>query len=561
MSVITKTLSRLGLIGDASDRAVSEEASEGTGAVAKGPIVSFSDLPIEKTLELAIAKAKFVTPTPIQARAIPLALQGRDMIACAKTGTGKTAAFAIPTLNKLILELGNADKKTRQPKVLVLVPTRELAVQVHECFTQLGMSSKINSLAIYGGVSIGLQLSSLRNASPQVLVATPGRLLDIIRQRAVNLSSISTLILDEADRMLDMGFVNDTKHIVSLLPRERQTLMFSATITDDVHELSRQIMNKPLFVSVDSGEKGVVSSQIEQIAYPVAQENKRALLSHLLIQDSAMSRVIVFTRTKFAANKLAEFLNKDGIRSHVIHSGKSQSARQIVWQGFKSGKLRVLVATDLASRGMDVDGISHVVNYDLSESAETHVHRIGRTGRASKSGIAISFCSPDQNSLLVGIQRHMGKTIPSCIEHPFYDPSLEIRRNDSSRSGGQRQRNGSYRRSPSQGGRSSGGSSDRGPRSSQYSDRGPRTSQYSDRAPRAAQYSERAPRTSDRSASAPEPYSERSGRAPQYPERSRAPQYSSEPTERPSRYSGQTDSFRSGPRSNFRAKRLSLPSN
>ncbi len=411
MKILTKTLGRLGLT-DKSDT----NGSQPEEAPASKSAVTFKDFTFDTKLQQVIADQGYENPTPIQAKAIPVVLEGRDIIACAQTGTGKTAAFALPVIHKLILEKNSDKPRSYHPKVLVLVPTRELALQVQETFEAFGDRFGIKAVSIIGGVSIGVQFNNLRRKSPAVVVATPGRLLDILEQGGINLSSIHTLILDEADRMLDMGFIPDTKRIVKSIPQERQSLMFSATISSEVNALSKQIMNNPAYVSVAA--KRASAEGIEQILYPVPQDNKRSLLFHLL-QSEEMSRVIIFTRTKFSASKLSDSLMREGIRSKVIHSGKSQACRQAVWENFRSGRLRVLVATDLASRGIDVDGISHVVNYDLPDCAETYIHRIGRTGRANRTGIALSFCSPDQRRLLIAIERHLGKAIPVCKDHPF----------------------------------------------------------------------------------------------------------------------------------------------
>nr|ADI87855.1 hypothetical protein AKSOIL_0347 [uncultured bacterium Ak20-3] len=412
MKIFTKTLGRLGLSDDSTLKQANQEQLDSEA--------NFKDFPFDMKLQQVIADEGFSIPTPIQVRAIPIVLEGKDIIACAQTGTGKTAAFALPILHKLVQDAQTEKQRSYHPKVLVLVPTRELALQVQETFAAFGHNLGVNSIAIIGGVSVGQQMVNLRRRSPQVVVATPGRLLDILEQGGINLSSIHTLILDEADRMLDMGFIPDTKRIVKAIPKERQSLMFSATISSEVNALSKQIMNTPVHISV--APKRASAEGIEQLLYSVPGDNKRALLFHLLENDE-MNRVIIFTRTKFGASKLSDSLIREGIRSKVIHSGKSQAARQSVWEHFRSGKLRVLVATDLASRGIDVDGISHVVNYDLPDCAETYIHRIGRTGRANKTGIALSFCSPDQRRLLTAIERHLGKTLPVCKDHPFMKPT------------------------------------------------------------------------------------------------------------------------------------------
>lgn len=425
MKIFSKTLSRLGLTSDDANTAnVSSETPASD--------VSFKDFPFDITLQQVIADEKFLKPTPIQVRAIPHVLEGKDVIACAQTGTGKTAAFTLPTIHRLLSDMKTEKQRSYHPKVLVLVPTRELALQVQECFATFGEPVGINSVAIIGGVNISNQFQAIRRRSPHVIVATPGRLLDILSQGGVNLTSVNTLILDEADRMLDMGFIPDTQRIVKVLSPNRQTLLFSATISDEVRSLSKQLMTSvPTFVSVAATRAS--AEGIEQVVYPVSQENKRILLSHLLL-DTDMNRVIIFTRTKFSASKLSDYLMREGVRSKVIHSGKSQASRQVVLEHFRSGRLRVLVATDLASRGIDVDGISHVVNYDMPDCAETYIHRIGRTGRANRTGNAISFCSPDQRRLLIAVERHMGKNIPVCNDKAYmsYKPQPVTQENRAS---------------------------------------------------------------------------------------------------------------------------------
>lgn len=402
MNVLSKTIEKLGLSKDASEKPKS---------------VNFESFAFDPKLQESIKNVGFSSATPIQAQAIPQVLEGKDLIGCAQTGTGKTAAFALPAIHKLL-----EDKKkgpAKGPKVLVLTPTRELAIQIQETFHSFCKSLRLSSVSIIGGVSMGSQLRQLRRKySPEIIVATPGRLLDIMKQRAINLNHIHTLILDEADRMLDMGFIPDTKQIVKALSHERQTLMFSATMSEEVKELSQELMtDTPAFVKVAA--KKVSAEGIDQTLYPVKQDQKRSLLFHLL-ENKEMNRVIVFTRTKFGASKLSDALDKEGIRSRAIHSGKSQAQRQAVWTRFRSGRLRVLVATDLASRGIDVENVSHVVNFDLPDCPETYIHRIGRTGRASRKGKAFSFCSPDQKRLLDPIEKHLKKDLAVCDDHPFF---------------------------------------------------------------------------------------------------------------------------------------------
>ena len=360
----------------------------------------------------ALAKnvAHFAAPTPIQTQAIPPALEGRDLIAIAQTGTGKTAAFALPLLQRL----QGTKHATRRIRALILTPTRELASQIAEGLDTFSKGTGLTHLVIFGGVSEERQKQALRN-TPDILIATPGRLLDLMGQRAIDLSKIEALILDEADRMLDMGFLPDVKRVISALPTQRQTWLFSATMPDDISNLAARILKTPVRVEVTPPATTV--ERIDQSIFMVDAKEKRALLLHLL-KNPEVSRVLVFTRTKHGANKVAEVLDRAGVSAAAIHGNKSQGARERALAGFKAGTVRALVATDIAARGIDVDGVSHVIQIDLPEVPEQYVHRIGRTARAGKDGVAWAFCSTDDQPLLRDIERAIRLRIPTR-PHPF----------------------------------------------------------------------------------------------------------------------------------------------
>lgn len=376
--------------------------------------MTFEELKLIEPLKIALKESGYINPTPIQAEAIPALLEGRDLLGCAQTGTGKTAAFALPILHRLI----ETPKKAmpRHTRVLVLTPTRELAIQVHESFRTYGKNLKLKYTVIYGGVGQSPQVKAM-SSGVDVLVATPGRLLDLIEQGQVKLTGLEVFVLDEADRMLDMGFIHDIKKVLKLLPAKRHNLFFSATMPPEIDKLAHSILINPIKVEVTP-----VSSTAELITQTVMfvdKENKRPLLKHIL-NDDKLKRVIVFSRTKHGANKIVEYLSKGGIKAEAIHGNKSQSARQNALEGFRSGKTRVLIATDIAARGIDIDDISHVINFDLPNISEDYVHRIGRTARAGASGIAISFCDSEEKTFLKDIEKLIGKKIPIFEAHPFH---------------------------------------------------------------------------------------------------------------------------------------------
>jgi ATP-dependent RNA helicase RhlE len=366
--------------------------------------MSFASLGLSEALVRAVESAGYTQPTPVQQRAIPAALQGRDLMVAAQTGTGKTGGFALPILERLFPN-GHPDREQRhgpkQPRVLVLTPTRELAAQVHDSFKLYARDLKFVSACIFGGVGMNPQVQALAKGV-DVLVACPGRLLDLANQRAIDLSHVEILVLDEADRMLDMGFIHDVKKVLAKLPTKRQNLLFSATFSKDITDLAGKLLHNPERIEVTPPNTTV--ERIEQRVFRVQASHKRALLAHL-ITAGAWEQVLVFTRTKHGANRLAEYLDKHGLPAVAIHGNKSQNARTKALADFKANKVRVLVATDIAARGLDIDQLPHVVNFELPNIEEDYVHRIGRTGRAGRSGEAISMVAPDEEKLLKGIER------------------------------------------------------------------------------------------------------------------------------------------------------------
>ena len=374
----------------------------------------FEKLNIIAPIREALKTEGYTTPTDIQVQAIPPLLEGKDLIGCAQTGTGKTAAFAIP-----ILQILSEEKRDiRDPKTiraLILTPTRELAVQIGDSFSAYGQNVDIKNCVIFGGVPQKPQTDALRKGV-DILIATPGRLLDLINQKFINLHHVKFFVLDEGDRMLDMGFVIDVKRIISHLPKVRQTMLFSATMPSEISKLAASILTDPVKVAVTPISSTV--DIIEQMVYFVAKKDKKLLLIHLL-KDKSIASALVFSRTKFGADKIIKDLAKAGIKAQAIHGNKSQGARQLALNNFKAKKTRVLVATDIAARGIDVEELSHVINFDLPNIPETYVHRIGRTGRAGLGGIAISFCDQDEKPYLKDIQKLISKSIPVIEDHPY----------------------------------------------------------------------------------------------------------------------------------------------
>jgi len=372
----------------------------------------FSDLQLIDPLLRAVRAEGYSEPSPIQSQAIPHVLAGRDLLGCAQTGTGKTAAFALPILQRLA---GPKPQGIRRLRALVLSPTRELASQIGTSFDAYGRFTALRQITIYGGVNQNPQVARLERGA-DILVATPGRLLDLIGQGHVHLGGLEVLVLDEADRMLDMGFIHDVRRIIARLPARRQTLLFSATMPDEIRALADSILQTPVFVAVTPTATPVET--IAQSVYFVEKSSKPALLEHML-RDLSLSRVLVFTRTKHGANKVVRQLERAAVSAEAIHGNKSQSARERALSNFKTGQTRVLVATDIAARGIDVDDITHVINYDLPNEPESYVHRIGRTARAGASGAAYSFCTTDERAYLVDIERLIRMHIPRAAHYPF----------------------------------------------------------------------------------------------------------------------------------------------
>lgn len=377
-------------------------------------LMSFDNLNLIEPIKKALKTEGYTAPTPIQEQAIPVILSRKDLMGCAQTGTGKTAAFVIP-----ILQLLHADRQPGQDKKtiksLILTPTRELAIQIGERISAYGRHTGLRSTVIFGGVSQKPQTDALRYGV-DILVATPGRLLDLVNQKFVNLQHVKLFVLDEADRMLDMGFIHDVNKIIAKLPSRRQNMFFSATMPPEIKKLSGSILTDPAFVAVNPVSSTV--DIIRQEIYFVDKENKKSLLIHLL-QGSSINTALVFTRTKHGADKVVKDLVRAGIIAEAIHGNKSQTARQRALSNFKSKSTRVLVATDIAARGIDIDDLSHVINFEMSNVPETYVHRIGRTGRAGSKGVAISFCDREEREYLKGINKLISKAIPVVNDHPF----------------------------------------------------------------------------------------------------------------------------------------------
>ncbi len=374
--------------------------------------MTFNDLNLNPEILKALSKEDYTIPTPIQEQAIPAVLAGRDLFGCAQTGTGKTAAFSLPIIQRLT---GQPKTSNRPIRALILTPTRELALQIFENIKAYSQFTSLRCTAIVGGVSQNTQERSLDNGV-DILIATPGRLIDLMNQKLVELQSIQVLVLDEADRMLDMGFIHDVKKIIAKMPVKRQTLFFSATMPPEISSLVNSILVNPVKVEVTPASSTV--EIIKQSVYMVDKENKLKLLNHLLLDPSIVS-ALVFTRTKHGADRVVRGLTKVNITAQAIHGNKSQNARQLALSNFKSGKTRVMVATDIAARGIDIEELSHVINFNLPNISETYVHRIGRTGRAGLSGVAISFCETEEIPYLKDIEKLIRKKIPVIKDHPY----------------------------------------------------------------------------------------------------------------------------------------------
>lgn len=409
----------------------------------------FKDLDIIQPIQKALKEEGYSKPTPIQARSIPPLLEGRDLLGCAQTGTGKTASFAIPILQQVYNEK-KSSKEPRTIKAVILAPTRELAIQIGESFTAYSKHTNIKNLVIFGGVSQHPQTKALKEGV-DILIATPGRMLDLYNQKFLKLNNVKYFVLDEADSMLDMGMIHDVKKIISHLPKVRQNIFFSATMPKEISKLADSIFKNP--VKVEVAPVSSTTETIKQSIYFVSKKQKRALLIDLL-KDKSMESVLVFSRTKHGANKITEDLMASSIQAAAIHGNKSQNARQLALKNFKDGKIRVLVATDIAARGIDIDELSHVINYDLPEVAETYVHRIGRTGRAGNTGTAIAFCSMEERDLYKAIEKLINKKIEVIEEHAFIGSANDVaevvkrdNRRNNNRNNGSQNKSGNKNRS------------------------------------------------------------------------------------------------------------------
>ncbi len=389
----------------------------------------FDQFELSEPVLRAVAAEGYAVATPIQEKAIPHVLAGKDLLGCAQTGTGKTAAFALPIIENLLKQgfiKPGPSRERRRVRVLVLAPTRELASQIEESFLTYGRHTGLVSTVVFGGVNINRQITALRSGV-DVLVATPGRLLDLMQQRAVSLADVSVYVLDEADRMLDMGFIHDVKRITQAVPTARQTLLFSATMPDAIRQFAARLLKSPVEVAVTPIAS--TAEKIDQAVYMVNKQDKRQLLLHVL-KDPSIERALVFTRTKHCANRVAETLQKSGVTAAAIHGNKSQSAREGALDGFKRKTVRVLVATDIAARGIDIDQLDFVINFELPNVPEQYVHRIGRTGRAGYSGRAVSFCEGEERPYLADIERLIRQRIAVIDDHPFKPGMVPVRAED-----------------------------------------------------------------------------------------------------------------------------------
>ena len=430
-------------------------------------MTDFAGLNLAQPILRALSDEGYTTPTPIQEKSIPPLLDGRDLLGVAQTGTGKTASFALPILQNFAENSQKA--RPNRPYVLILAPTRELAGQIADSLRVYGKQLPLRIQTVFGGMSMRPQIQAMQRGA-HILVATPGRLMDLMKQRHVVLDGIETFVLDEADRMLDMGFIGDVKRIAKLLPRERQTVLFSATMPKTVEGLANELLNDPVRVEVTPAATTV--EKIEQRVLFVAKDDKRALLGELM-NDDGIKRVLIFTRTKHGADRVARHLHEHGVKSDAIHGNKAQNARQRALKGFRDGQIRALVATDIAARGIDVDGVTHVINFDLPNDPESYVHRIGRTARAGASGIAISFCAHDERGCLRDIERCIRQSVPVFDGHPYHaadiartvanDSGPDVRKNGG-RNGGGQNRGGQNRSSQNRGGPSRSGPAGGGPK-------------------------------------------------------------------------------------------------
>ncbi len=406
----------------------------------------FNELDLRDAILRAVVENGYEIMTPIQSQAIPAILAGKDLIAVAQTGTGKTAAFSLPIIQKLLKAEGQ--RKAKSARALIIAPTRELAIQIGDNIKSYSKYVHLKTMLVFGGVSEKPQIKGLMSGV-DILIATPGRLLDLTNKRHIDLSHVEFLVLDEADRMLDMGFIRDIEKIINYLPKKRHGLLFSATMPRTVRKLAAGLLNDPMHIEV--APEATTAEKVEQHILMVAKGRKRDLLAHLMA-DSAIERVLIFTRTKHGANKVTKFLDNIGVTASAIHGNKSQNARQKALKEFRDGKIRALVATDVAARGIDVDGVSHVINYELPNEPESYVHRIGRTARAGASGISLSFCDHDERAYLKDIEKIIRQTINIMDDHPYHGEGIAPKIGGGDQDGGgrenQRPRNNKSRRSP-----------------------------------------------------------------------------------------------------------------
>ncbi|MEQ8504307.1 MAG: DEAD/DEAH box helicase [Rhodospirillales bacterium] len=439
-------------------------------------MTDFSGLNLAQPILRALSDEGYTTPTPIQEKSIPPLVEGRDLLGVAQTGTGKTASFALPILQGFAAQSRKA--RPNRPYALILAPTRELAGQITDSLRNYGRHLHLRIQTVFGGTSMRPQISGMAKGA-HILVATPGRLMDLMKQRHVQLDGIEVFVLDEADRMLDMGFIGDVKRIAQVLPANRQTVLFSATMPKTVEGLAGELLNDP--VRVEVAPAATTAEKVEQRVLFVAKDNKRALLCDLM-NDEGIERVLIFTRTKHGADRVARHLHQAGVASDAIHGNKAQNARQRALKGFRDGRIRALVATDIAARGIDVDGVTHVINFDLPNDPESYVHRIGRTARAGASGIAISFCAHDERGNLKDIERCIRQPLPTFEEHPYHAADIANsvandtgpgNRGQSRGQGRGRGQQGQGRKGPGNGGpKRGGGRNRRGPQGGNRGNRG-----------------------------------------------------------------------------------------
>jgi len=384
-------------------------------------MTKFTEVGLRETILRAVQEGGYEDMTPIQSQAIPTILKGKDLIGVAQTGTGKTAAFSLPIIQ--MLAKGEGKRVAKTARTLILAPTRELAVQIHDNVKAYCKYLHFRTAIVYGGASANPQIKSMMSGV-EILIATPGRLLDLMQQGHIRLGKVEFLVLDEADRMLDMGFIRDINRIVERLPKQRQTVMFSATMPASVETLAHKILTKP--ARIDVAPAATTAEKVDQHVLMVPKSRKRDLLAHVL-KDDAIKRVLVFTRTKHGANRVSKYLEQLGITSGAIHGNKSQNARQKALNSFRSGEIRALVATDVAARGIDVDGVTHVINFELPNEPESYVHRIGRTARAGAAGVSLSFCDHEERPYLKDIERTIRQKVPLMEEHPYHFEGMEAR--------------------------------------------------------------------------------------------------------------------------------------